>query len=614
MSSRLAVVVLVASLAMSLSGQSLTYYIDGLGGSDAADGRTAATAWRSIGKVSLRTFQPGDSILLRAGSTWTGQMILEGSGSSTAPIVVDRYGTGPKPRIDGNGLIGSATVHLRNGSFWEIGNLEITNTNDPATAGDRRGLLVSATDAGLIEHIVLRGLSIHDVKGIVGQDDAAKRTAGIGIETVSDAVVPTRFNDILIEGCTIFNIENTGIYTDNLVFRNTPGTADWTRRRFTNVVIRNNVIHHISKNAMILRMLDGGLVEHNVCYETAIKVTGNTMFTTCCDGTVFQFNEGYLNRATESEPGGGDGSMYDADLKSRNVIFQYSYSHDNSHGLFWNATVQADSGIIVRYNISRNDKGNIFTISYPVTSIYIYNNTVVIGSGVSPAIISERNIGTGTRWYQFANNIIYNLSPTSTYDLRTVNYTRVIDYNLYYGFHPAGEPSDANKLTSDPKFVDAASGGTGIASVVGLQLQQASPAVNSGQLQPTQPAFDLWGGAVPNGSVDRGAHEFWPASGAIDAEETTPRTVGLQPAFPNPFNPDTNLRFSLSERENVEVAIYDMRGRLVRTVWSGEAEAGEHTVTWSGTDGSGRPAASGVYLGRLTTARTSSVVRMIMIR
>jgi hypothetical protein len=306
--------------------------------------------------------------------------------------------------------------------------------------------------------------------------------------------------------------------------------------------------------------------------------------------------------------------MYDADLRSRNIVFQYSYSHDNSHGLFWNATVQADSGIIVRYNVSRNDKGNIFTISYPVTSIYIYNNTVIIGSGVAPTIISERNIGTGTRWYQFANNIIYNLSPSASYDFRTTNYTRVIDYNLYYGFHPPGEPSDANKLTSDPAFVDPAAGGVGFASIAGLKLQPFSPAVDAGQFQPTQPAFDLWGNAVPNGAVDRGAYEYWPPSGARDDADPSPVRFGLDAPYPNPFNPDTNLRFSLPERQSVTLAVYDLRGRLVRTLWSGEAHAGEHSISWSGTDDAGRLASSGMYVARLSSPHGASVVRMLMIR
>jgi hypothetical protein len=45
---------------------------------------------------------------------------------------------------------------------------------------------------------------------------------------------------------------------------------------------------------------------------------------------VFQYNEGYLNRTTDF-----DGSLYDADPQSPGCIFQYSYRHDNNHGLYW---------------------------------------------------------------------------------------------------------------------------------------------------------------------------------------------------------------------------------------------------------------------------------------
>ncbi|MGE5138223.1 MAG: hypothetical protein ACM3JD_02070, partial [Rudaea sp.] len=76
--------------AAAISGA--TYYIDSASGRDANPGTSPSRAWRSLSRVNSTTFQPGDRILLRAGSTWTGQLWPKGSGTAGRPIAIDRYG------------------------------------------------------------------------------------------------------------------------------------------------------------------------------------------------------------------------------------------------------------------------------------------------------------------------------------------------------------------------------------------------------------------------------------------------------------------------------------------------------------------------------------------
>jgi hypothetical protein len=200
--------------------------------------------------------------------------------------------------------------------------------------------------------------------------------------------------------------------------------------------------------------------------------------------------------------------MYDADLRSPNTIWQYSYSHDNAHGLFWTCTVQADANVICRYNISQNDKGIIFCINYPVTSVHIYNNTVYCPPNLSPLIISERNNGGGgNRTYTFRNNLIYNLSPTAIYDW-TSGYNRTIDYNCFYGVHPATEPADPHKVTGDPKLAGAGTGGIGLTSVDGYKLLTGSSCLNTGTTISNNGGKDFWGNDLYNGLPDIGAYEY----------------------------------------------------------------------------------------------------------
>ena len=593
-----------------------TFYVDSIAGNDAAEGLTSSTAWKSLTKVNSTIFQPGDSLLFRSGCTWTGMLGPKGSGDSSASIVIDMFGGSTKPIINGNGITGYGAAYFYNQHYWEVNNLEITN--DASTGGDRRGVYIVFNNFGLAHHMYLKNLFIHNVKGLIGDELVNKKTAGIGIETNDNGTIPTRCDDILIQGCTISNIENQGLFTDNLASSAYPLTPEWMDRRFTNVRIQNNTIHHISKNAMILRFLDGGMVEHNVCYETATGTTGNTMFTTSCNGTIFQFNEGYYNRASLQGAGFGDGSMYDADLKSVNITFQYSYSHDNSHGLLWTATSQPDSNIICRYNVSKNDNGVIFCINYPNTSVYCYNNTVYCGSSTSPRIISERNKnGSGPRTYYFYNNIIYNLSSTAqSYDT-TPGYIRYIDHNLYYGFHPTNEPVDVHKFTADPKFLSISPGfTTGLNSVAGFALQQTSPAINAGMEISGRPNKDYLGNSVPFDSVvDLGAFEYQKTNGVGEGSVLIPSVTVLKQNYPNPFNPCTTLSYGLPTDSRVKLHIYNSLGQQVAELVNTDQSAGWYHMSWNAS------VASGVYFYRIEAVSKSDrnqrfvdVKKMLLLR
>jgi hypothetical protein len=500
---------LILFISVSEAKGMTTYYVDSAAGDDGNDGLHPNRAWRTLERVNEWEFRPGDRILFKSGGYWTGVLKPKGSGAAGNPIIVDRYGEGSKPIIDGAGTRGGVVV-LHNQEYWELNNLEIMN--DAPAPGDRRGIEITASNYGVVHHIHIKNMTIHDVKGIIGHEMDAKRTAGIYIATLDDRKVPTRFDDILIDGNTIYNIENQGIVTTNEISVNDyPGTEDWHKRKFTNVAIRNNTIYNISKNAMIVRLTEGGVVEYNVAFNTATAVTGNTFFSRSARGTVFQYNEGYLNQSP-----GRDGSMYDADLQSPETIWQYSYSHDNAHGLMWFCTDEKDTDIVVRYNISRNDRGILLGVNYAFTSASIYNNVFYIDAKLSPTIIEESN---RKHSYSFYNNIIYNNSPSATYKLNN-NTVRTFENNVFFGYHPESEPEDPFKLTSDPMLVAPGSGGIGIHTLDGYKLLKGSPAIGSGRLIPDNGGKDFWNHPVsstqaPNIGAYNGPGEAAPFSSPV---------------------------------------------------------------------------------------------------
>jgi hypothetical protein len=91
------------------------------------------------------------------------------------------------------------------------------------------------------------------------------------------------------------------------------------------------------------------------------------------------------------------------------------------------------------------------------------------------------------------------------------------------------------------------------------------------------------------------------------------RTELLLPT-PNPFNPQTTLRFNLERAERIDLSVYDLRGRKVVSLASGPYAAGPHVLTWEGRDEVGRNAASGMYFAKLAVSGLEMTQRMMLIR
>ena len=96
----------------------------------------------------------------------------------------------------------------------------------------------------------------------------------------------------------------------------------------------------------------------------------------------------------------------------------------------------------------------------------------------------------------------------------------------------------------------------------------------------------------------------------------TPRATALvlEPAVPNPFNPQTVIRFDLPVAGRAKLAVYDLAGRLVRTLVEGEQPAGPGEATWNGCDAAGRGLPSGTYFARLEADGDVRTTRMSLVR
>jgi len=102
--------------------------------------------------------------------------------------------------------------------------------------------------------------------------------------------------------------------------------------------------------------------------------------------------------------------------------------------------------------------------------------------------------------------------------------------------------------------------------------------------------------------------------GTVDAPVLARLRPRLLPAYPNPFNPATTVRFELPAPQEIALRLYDLQGRLVRTLAAGSYGAGPHALPWDGTDDTGRRVASGTYVLRLEAGKTLAASKLTLLK
>jgi Carboxypeptidase regulatory-like domain/FlgD Ig-like domain/MAM domain, meprin/A5/mu len=103
--------------------------------------------------------------------------------------------------------------------------------------------------------------------------------------------------------------------------------------------------------------------------------------------------------------------------------------------------------------------------------------------------------------------------------------------------------------------------------------------------------------------------------GASTQEEIMPVSNELYANYPNPFNPETTISFSILDNTKItELTIYNLKGQKVRTLVNDILAAGKHSVVWNGKDDNGKNSASGIYFYHLKSGDFSSKQKMILIK
>ena len=98
------------------------------------------------------------------------------------------------------------------------------------------------------------------------------------------------------------------------------------------------------------------------------------------------------------------------------------------------------------------------------------------------------------------------------------------------------------------------------------------------------------------------------------ADASLPTRFAMWQNTPNPFATTTTIRFDLPEASRVELRVYDVQGRNVKTIVNGTLAAGTHNMTWNGRNDQGNPMASGIYFCGLKAAGHNLMKRMLLMR
>src|ERR1039458_2986870 len=465
---------------------------------------TQTNPWNSLTTPNAVTFQPGDQLLFMRGTTCSGMLSPNGSGTSAAPITIDAYGTGTLPLLDG-GASNQNTIELNGVQYYNVQNLAVRGSNYAAIQA------FGPTANTTYEHIHFSNLDVSAVNHV-----ATKRGDGGGI-LFGVAGKGSSFDDVLIDGVTVHDMTAAqGIDIEGYYNAFTPGYN-------TNVTVQNSTVHDVYADGILLGEANGALMQNNVVYRSGMcaNCTGSTpvgLWNWFSKSVTARNNESYANQTWAAA--NTDGGDFDIDMWNQDTTYEYNYGHDSQGYCFLiegydnvasDTVVPSTSNTVVRYNICANNishdtgTGEILIFNYGnglLNGVQVYNNTIYL-SGVqgSYAIMQSNYFDptsfTGTTPNFIKNNLIYSTQPYMV----NISGPMTLDHNLYWnsagtGYlftysgtsytkitdYQTGSEQDANAVNADPMLNGAGYHSAGSPTLTSgyYTLKLGSPALGTG--------------------------------------------------------------------------------------------------------------------------------------
>jgi hypothetical protein len=380
------------------------YFVDCAVTEPDGHGSSIASAWHTIEAVNAHTFLPGDVIHLKRGTECRGSLWPKGSGSESAMVRLTAYGQGARPKVTA-GKGDTQAFKLFNQEYWDVDSIDFSG-------GTLFGVFVSG-DTGILHHIHLRNLVVHDVYG-----DKLK-TKDSGLVVIQPGKAQQHFDDVLVDQVTAYRTNQwVGIMVGGGNF-GFPPEADWS----THAIVRNSVVHDVFGDGIVLFRVRDGRIHNSAAWHTGMQPsestgTPNAIWTWMCTDCVVSQNEAFL-----SDSPGVDGGAFDIDYgNTRNSVID-NYGHDTQGyciAVFGAGFVTHDS--VVEGNLCINNgksprmafyQGAIFLWTWndgAIENLRVERNTVYwTPPGNAPALINHAAIKGSP--IIFRENQIYSSSP-----------------------------------------------------------------------------------------------------------------------------------------------------------------------------------------------------------
>ena len=104
------------------------------------------------------------------------------------------------------------------------------------------------------------------------------------------------------------------------------------------------------------------------------------------------------------------------------------------------------------------------------------------------------------------------------------------------------------------------------------------------------------------------------SSSLSSKNKLVPRSFSLYQNFPNPFNPSTTIAYNLNEKSYVYVVVYDLSGRLVKTLFYGSQDVGYNSLVWDSTNNENEPISGGLYIYSVRTDNSLLSKKMLLLK
>jgi hypothetical protein len=389
--------------AQSDASTTQTYFVDC--SSTASGVGSLNHPWNSLKSAEEHPFSAGDRIALRRGTACHGTFAPKGSGTKDAPTRLTAYGEGPRPRI-----VAAANdrqvLLLSNQEYWQIDSLDLSGANT-------YGIFVTG-DKGILHHLYLKNLSVHDVVG------GEMKHKDSGLVVIGPSKLGAFFDDVLVDGVDAAHTNQwAGILVGGGPFYIPPD-------KFINknVIIRNSTVHDVYGDGIVLFRDADSLIEKSVAWETGMQPTQtigtpNAIWTwTCTDCTVAD-NEAFL---TDSP--GVDGGAYDIDWSNTRNTVERNFAHDTQGYCFAVfAAGYVTSTSVVRDNLCADNglsprlaamQGAAYLSTWNggvIRDLRIENNTFIFNPPIASAAAIVDIAETGGTPILFAGNHIESSAP-----------------------------------------------------------------------------------------------------------------------------------------------------------------------------------------------------------